>query len=249
MVGSQYPFPLIEDGDFDIPSVYLTDVEGDQLVTVAGQDVRLVSRCRRIPSRGCNVVARKGKGDSGRIVCTAHIDTRDGTPGALDDTAGIISLLLLADLLRDYDSGPPVEIVAFNGEDYYASSGEKLYLDTNKATMDRIALNINIDDVGYRDGATAYSLYECPPGLAGLVRSCLDRHCGFTEGPAWQQGDHMIFVQSGRPAMAFTSERFMEVMGQYTHTAKDQPELVDPGKLADLAVALRELLPCLTSVV
>ncbi|HOU24768.1 MAG TPA: M28 family peptidase [Anaerolineae bacterium] len=243
MVGAQYPFPFIEDGDFDIPSVYLTDVEGDALARLTGQEVAVVSRSRRIASSGCNVVARKGSQASGWIVCTAHIDTRDGTPGALDNASGTISLLLLGELLRDLEGLPPVEIVALNGEDYYASSGEKLYFDPNRECMDRIGLNINIDDVGYRDGATAYSLYECPAELAFSVRSSLGRQRGIIEGPAWPQGDHMIFVQSGRPALAFTSEKLTEVMAEYTHTPRDRPELVDPAKLADLALALRGLLP------
>lgn len=31
LAGGMYPFPMIEDGDFDIPSVYMTDVEGNEL--------------------------------------------------------------------------------------------------------------------------------------------------------------------------------------------------------------------------
>ncbi len=243
MVGSQYPFPLIEDGDFDIPSVYMTVEEGARLQTLVGKEVSLVSRARRIPSSGCNVVARKGTERDGCVVLTAHIDTRDGTPGALDDTSGVVTLLLLGELLRDYHEGPAVEIVALNGEDYYASSGEKLFLETNRARMDRIILNINIDDVGYHEGRTAWSLYECPEKLAGIIRRCLERHEGFFEGPSWQQGDHMIFVQSGRPALAFTSELFMQVLAEVTHSEKDRPDLVDLEKIADLAIALRQLLP------
>lgn len=36
MMGALYPFPLFEDGDFDIPSVYMTDVEGERLAAYAG---------------------------------------------------------------------------------------------------------------------------------------------------------------------------------------------------------------------
>ena len=31
LVGAVYPFPMFEDGDFDIPSAYMTDVEGERL--------------------------------------------------------------------------------------------------------------------------------------------------------------------------------------------------------------------------
>jgi aminopeptidase YwaD len=38
MAGAVYPFPLIEDGDFDIPSAYITDVEGERLARKAGHE-------------------------------------------------------------------------------------------------------------------------------------------------------------------------------------------------------------------
>ena len=34
LAGGAYPFPLIEDGDFEIPSVYMTEEEGIRLVAV-----------------------------------------------------------------------------------------------------------------------------------------------------------------------------------------------------------------------
>jgi hypothetical protein len=42
--------------------------------------------------------------------------------------------------------------------------------------------------------------------------------------------------------MAITSDRFMELSTNITHTAKDRPELVDLAKLASIALALRDLL-------
>ncbi len=37
LAGGMYPFPLFEDGDFDIPSVYITDVEGERLAQQVGK--------------------------------------------------------------------------------------------------------------------------------------------------------------------------------------------------------------------
>ncbi len=123
LAGAVYPFPLIEDGDFDIPSVYMTDVEGARLAACAGREVSLHSRARRIPSTGCNVMARKGD-PRRRVVFFAHIDAKAGTPGAIDNASGVVILLLLAELLTDYAGKLGAEIVALNGEDYYAASGE-----------------------------------------------------------------------------------------------------------------------------
>ena len=162
LAGAVYPFPLIEDGDFDIPSVYMTEDEGQKLARHAGQVVTLESRARRIPASGCNVVARKATSALRRIVLCAHIDSKLNTPGALDNAAGVATLLLLAELLADYDGKLGIEIVAINGEDYYAASGEKLYLEHNRGKLGDIVLSINLDAPGYRQGPTAYSLYELP---------------------------------------------------------------------------------------
>ncbi len=169
LAGGQYPFPLIEDGDFDIPSVYLTAEEGERLLQHAGSPVSLASASQRIPATGCNVIAVKNPSAARRVVLTAHIDAKQGTPGALDNAAGVVTLLLLAELLHDYSGTLGVEIVAVNGEDYYAAPGEIQYLQRNQGKMGDILLNINLDGVGYIRGATAYSLYECPEPVSSLV--------------------------------------------------------------------------------
>ena len=74
--GGVYPFPLFEDGDFDIPSVYMKDTEGEKLLACTGQMVDLVSGAVRIPETAFNVIARKDSRTKDRIVITAHIDTR-----------------------------------------------------------------------------------------------------------------------------------------------------------------------------
>jgi aminopeptidase YwaD len=244
MVGSMYPFPLIEDGDFDIPSVYMTEEEGKRLAEYAGQEVALESRAQRIPATGCNVIARKGANPKRRVVLFAHIDARIGSPGAGDNASGVVALLLLAELLAAlrYAGDLGIEIVALNGEDYYANPGEMLYLARNAGRFDEIVLGINLDDVGYRRGRVAYSLYDCPAELAGSIRRVFSAHEGLIEGEPWYQGDHGLFLINQRPALAITSELLAELMAEITHTPKDRPETVDPAKLVTVAIALRDLL-------
>jgi len=57
LAGVAYPFPLIENGDFDIPSVYTPDMIGEKLAPRVGQTAHIQSDAERIPSTGCNVVA------------------------------------------------------------------------------------------------------------------------------------------------------------------------------------------------
>ena len=247
LAGGLYPFPLIEDGDFDIPSVYMKDVVGDRLVRYAGQAVTLVSEAERIPATGCNVIARRG-GKERKVVVCAHIDAKIDTPGAIDNGAGVVVLLLLAELLADYDGELGVEIVALNGEDYYSAAGQMHYLQTNQDTFDQIQIAINIDAVGYFEGKTAYSLYECPEGITDVAHQAFASYEDIREGEQWYQSDHMIFVQAGKPAMAITSDKFEWLSTYITHTEKDIPEIVDGGRLVNAALGLRELVKILEGV-
>jgi aminopeptidase YwaD len=245
LAGGLYPFPLIEDGDFDIPSVYMTEEEGNKLIKHAGKGISLDILSKRSPAKGYNVIARK-VADSGRkVVLCAHIDThnsKDGTPGALDNATGVVVLLLLAELLENYNGHLGIEIVALNGEEYYSSPGEVQYLERNQGRLNEILLNINLDMVGYYQGNTAYSLYNCPDDIVKSIRKAFSTQKDIVEGEPWYQGDHMIFTQNQIPALAITSGHFMELLTHIAHTARDRPELVDCSKLTHVALALRGLL-------
>ncbi len=208
----------------------------------AGTEVSLEIEAERIPAKGCNVLARKGPGSGRRIVLCAHIDTKEGTPGALDNATGITVLLLLAELLADYAGDTGIEIVALNGEDDYSAAGQLLYLKENADTLDQVILGINLDVAGYHQGNTEYSLYGCPDEIAGKIRKAFSDQEDMVEGEPWYQSDHSLFVQNQVPAMAITSEHFMQLSTHVTHTPKDSPEIVDTDKLVDVALVLRGLL-------
>lgn len=238
--GGVYPFPLFEDGDFDIPNVYMTDDQGARLAAHLGEQVSLTLTARRIPSRGVNVLARKGE-QAQRVVLMAHIDARLGTPGAGDNASGVITLLLLAELLQNYQGKLGIELLAMNGEDYFCNPGEQLYLAQHASTFDQVLLGINIDDVGYFKGKIAYSLYGCPEPVSERIEQVLGGYPELTPGEAWYQGDHSLLVMSGVPALAFTSDQLAELMAEITHTAKDTPEVIDTRRIVALAQALHAL--------
>lgn len=244
LAGGVYPFPLIEDGDFDIPSVYTTEEEGRRLLAFVGEHATLRSVSARIPAKAYNVVARKGTDVGRRIVISAHIDAKKGTPGATDNATGVVTLLLLAELLRDYEGDRLLEIAAFNGEDYYLVPGQMDYLNKNQGRFDTIVLNINIDGAGYKEGMTAFSFFDLPEPLRAVAQEALTRFDGITEGVQWYQGDHSMFVQQGRPAIAVSSQWFLENSGsQYiTHTPKDNMDIVDCGRIVEIAEALNWLI-------
>ena len=244
LAGGVYPFPLIEDGDFDIPSVYMTDEEGKRLVTRSGAIAALNSNSTRIPGKGYNVIAKGGAvTSSNRIAITAHIDAKKGTPGAIDNGSGVAVLLVLAEILRDYDAIPAIELVALNGEDYFSVPGQMRYIAEYEGCFDEVLANINIDGAGYLDGDSAFSFYELPEELEKRVRGTLSGLSGIAEGVQWPQGDHSIFVQYGRPAIAFSSKWFTENIDnqEITHTEKDNLSIVDYAKIVEVADAIARL--------
>ena len=242
MAGAMSPFNLFEDGNFDIPSVYMTAVEGLRLLKVLHEHVALKSEASRIPSTGCNPIARRGREAGKRVVLSAHIDAKMGTPGAIDNAGGVAVLLLLANLLNEYAGGLTVELVAFNGEDYYSAPGQVAYINAYANIFPEIQLAINLDGLGYMVGKTAYSFYECPKELTTAVESSLASHDEFIEGEPWYQSDHSIFIQNQVPAIAITTDQFSEAWAGIAHTERDTPEIVDTTKLVRAALVLRDLI-------
>jgi aminopeptidase YwaD len=240
-VGALYPFPLIVDGDFDIPSVTCRDTVGDVLATMAGDTFRLRIDANRLPSSATNVVARLNGGAPGKVVIAAHVDAYEDCPGASDNASGTVVLLLCAEMLSDYRGTNCMEIVALNGEDHYSAGGQMDYLKRYGSEFPRILLAVNVDDVGYRQGRTSYSFYECSARLEKKAEATFRRFDGLAQGEQWFNGDHMIFAQSRVPSMAFTSECMPELMRTVTHTSADTPEIVDSHKLVEVAEALDAL--------
>ena len=150
-------------------------------------------------------------------------------------------LLLLAELLAGYEGGLGIELVAMNGEDYFSNPGEQQWLAHNAGRFSDILLGINIDDVGYRNGRVAYSMYDCPAEIASVVHQVVAPRQGLVEGEPWYQGDHGLYLINQIPALALTSEALAELMGGITHTPRDTPEIIDPDKLVEVAGALADL--------
>ena len=86
------------------------------MVENAGEKAKLKIVTQRRASTGSNVIGRWGKGEKKILLC-AHYDTKPGTPGAMDNAAGVAVLLLLARQLRKVKTKAAVELVACGGED------------------------------------------------------------------------------------------------------------------------------------
>jgi len=240
--GGFYPFPIFEDGDFDIPSVYMKAIYGEKLVKLNGEKVELSIESKRIPAKGYNAIAMKKGEGKGRLVLCAHIDTKKNTPGALDNATGVAALMALAEQLRDYKGPNDIEIVAFNGEDYYSVPGQMLYLKQNNGDFQDIKMVINIDGAGHKDSKTAVSFYNLSDNQINKVMKITESYKTVVKGQEWYEGDHSMFLQNGVPCIALTSSNARDVVMNITHTPKDTMNNVDIELLWDLVKALKDII-------
>ena len=238
LCGALDPFPLIEDGDFLIPTGNLRPDQAGPLLAADGAAATVRIRSRRWLAEAENVIARRGP-EVDRLTVIAHVDTKPGTPGAVDNAAGVIVLLLLAELLDPGDGSVGVELLAVNGEDHFAAPGELAWLAEND--LDHVALALNIDGAGYRSGGTHFSTYNLTEEAEDRVGAVLTNAPGLERGPAWFQSDHAIFAMQGRPAVAFTTAELEDMLDTLFHAPTDTPDQVDVRRLVEIAEAIRDL--------
>jgi aminopeptidase YwaD len=235
------PFPLIDDPGFPIPSAYVTAEEGSRLCTCAGQRVAVRIDSETSPSTGIQPIGRLAGSGTGRVIVGAHVDTKPNTPGALDNAAGVATMLVVAEYLAGQTLAYNVEFVAFNGEDHASSPGEVTYLAAYPDLSD-VRLMVNIDDAGLEGGPTACSTYGLDDVTEALVDAAMARADSVVVGEPWPASDHMVFAMRGVPAIALIARDVDTVMGEVTHTPMDTPDKVDAALLADAARFIAELL-------
>lgn len=244
LCGALDPFPLIEDGDFTIPTANLRPADAVHLLNAEGSMAWVEIRSERRPSQARNIMAIRGP-QNHRITVVAHLDTKPGTPGAVDNAAGVVVVLLLAELLsptRHPHLPVGIELLVVNGEDHFAAPGEVAWLEANDGRLDEVALMINIDGAGYYEGGSAFSLYNVDDDKTAHVERSFAGYADITEGPAWYQSDHGIFAMQGRAALAITTERVQEMLAVLFHSQHDTPDKVDINRIINIATALESLL-------
>lgn len=242
--GGEYPFPIIEDGDFLIPSVFMSEEDGERLIANTPEEIEFVSKTKISPSKGYNIIGRKGALNAMKIVICAHIDAKKGSSGAIDNATGIVVLLLLAEVMKDYSGPLQIELLALNGEDYYSVPGQMTYIESKKMDFSDILLNINIDGAGLNKGKTAVSFFNLPEAYQVIAENMLADHSNMVRGKQWFQGDHSLFLQYGVPAIAISSDWLLtNIFTQnITHTKKDNINIVDVDKITEIVSALSSLI-------
>jgi aminopeptidase YwaD len=185
-----------------------------------------------------STIAGRSPGTGRRVVISAHIDSKVTTPGAFDNAAGVAVLLALATGHRP--PGPPIEFVAFNGEDHADACGEVAWLaDTD---LDEIALAVNIDGVGLAGRRTSLAALDCPERLERRIARFIAQRPGWVAAEPWYESDHAIFAMQDIPALAITTEDVHTLLRTIAHGPRDRLDVVDLEVLCEVVVGIRELL-------
>jgi aminopeptidase YwaD len=71
-------------------------------------------------------------------------------------------------------------------------------------------------------------------------------HPLIVQAEPWPQGDHMIFVMQGLPALAFTSEGIHNLIDSVIHTPNDSVEIVSVVTIVEVVQFLSSMV-CLLS--
>lgn len=221
------PFPVIEDGNFPIPSASLDQEifsEIEDKVLEREVDLAIVSK-NDLATAYQLIASKKVSDPKGTIVICAHMDSKYNTNAALDNASGVATMLYAAKGIEN--SNYNIDIVPFNSEEYYDPQGELLYLKELETSKKEVSLLINIDTVAHVGSKVAVATFNFhekeQQELDKTMNSCAD----IVNGQPWYAGDHAVFAFGGTKCILISASDLFEGCLSYTHCPKDTIDLVD----------------------
>ncbi|MBW6411190.1 M28 family peptidase [Clostridium weizhouense] len=226
------PFAMFEDGNFSIPSAYMSVDILPQLKKLINKSkvISLSINSENIMARSRQLVAHKKAINSKRkIVICAHMDTKYNTLGALDNSTGVCVLMKIMNYFKQVSYPINIDFVPFNSEEYFGANGEVNYLNyiNNNENENEILLVVNIDSPCHINSQTAISYYNMDANIQSIINSIIERHKNIVKGNEWYAGDHCAFALKGIPCLAVTSSDLFDGALEYTHTPKDTLNTID----------------------
>ena len=176
---------------------------------------------------GRNVVVSFGEGTP-EVIVGAHVDSRRLPSGELsdamvDDGAGVVVLLHVADALRDVPLRRRVRIVFFDMEEIGLVGSRAFVASLDPAT---VAAMINVDVVGYGDtllyGPQATSPDGSPAHL--LQQACARRGMPCVGMRGMPPGDDRSFLAAGVPTVSLAVVTAEEVHRLWLFLHADLPD-------------------------
>jgi hypothetical protein len=179
-----------------------------------------------------NVLGRwNGSASTGAVLLIAHYDSVPSGPGAADNGAAVVAVL---EALRTLRAGPPLAndvIVLFSDAEEVGLLGAEAFV-AEHAWLDDVALVINLEARGTSGPSV---LVETSAGNRRLIETFARVHpypsAGSLAAALYEllpnDTDYSVFARRGLPGYNFA---FIRDAAHY-HTARDEPERLDPGSL------------------
>ncbi|HUU28155.1 MAG TPA: M28 family peptidase [archaeon] len=208
-------------------NVGLQDVPILETALANGTPVRLNVQVDFIPNTlSANVVGTLPGESEDEIVFLAHLDTVYSSPGANDNTATLVAMLMLAHAFSGTRPGKTLTFIATTGEEY-DKLGAIDYVGKRKkaGTLKNIKLVVNLDSVTWGPDLQINTENE---ELISLISS-IDRELSLNGTPAWKSQDGFMldagpFRESGARAVYVNSEGYN--ISHLWHRPEDIPENV-----------------------
>jgi aminopeptidase YwaD len=229
------PCPFFEDGNLKIPSAYksIDDLlENDQDVYI-----EINSHCDDIETSQL-ILSKDSDSDFVIVVC-AHMDSKYNTPGALDNAAGLYTLITTMNEISRMKVKARIHIIPFNGEENYGVPGQQKYMEyINKSGL-RVSAVVNIDSPGFKGSSNVVSFYNIDEKRQHII---LNETKSIKKGIEWYAGDHAMFAFKGVPCIVATSSNLFEKAVNYTHTPADTKDIVDIKLLEQLGFDISSII-------
>lgn len=182
---------------------YVKMIENGETLTVS---ICVDSYVRKVWTQ--NIIAETRDGDHNNvIVLGAHSDSVSTGPGMNDDGSGIISLLEVANKLRDFDISSAVRFVWFSAEEQGLVGSRHYISQLLPGENSKIRMFMNFDMIASPN--YEYQVYNSnnqrdPPGLGNLrdlfVKFYDSNNLKYTLAPFDGRSDYANFVLAGIPA-------------------------------------------------
>ncbi|MCG8478479.1 MAG: M28 family peptidase [Spirochaetales bacterium] len=231
------PFPLFEDGNLGIANAFCSSIRDNGV-----HEISVTLNSSAVPSTGEQIIVSRNAASKKRVVLCAHMDTKYETPGALDNASGVATLVGVMERLAGADLSVALDVVPFNGEEYFAVPGQLAYLRDRKPRVETTSLVINVDGLGHIDSRNAYSYYNASEEDAARIGEIVEKNDTAVAGEQWVAGDHAMFAFQGVPCVAVTSSNLMETVLDLIHTAGDTVDNVDGTLIETAADTIAEII-------
>lgn len=236
------PLPLLNDWEFNIPSVTVSPETGLRLMhnhPTNSTSVQLTINSSREPGLTRNIIAKWDGYRKERIMLTAHYDTVFGTNGAYDNASGVSALLTLAEQIakrRDLRTG--FEFIAFSSEEYLGL-GDHIYLKNNhKEDFYTVLAALNFDGIGQTLGTNNLTLMAGSNIFQRALRSLKMKYPAVQWTEPWYESNHYTFFSRGIPSIPFSCNGVANIL----HTKEDQMDWISADRLYEVNTLALEII-------